>query len=75
MKEGLAEKALNSVKEKLDTKYGVMILQPAYTRYHVELGEVSSYPPGYKAVSYTHLTTLSDQTHEPVGTCVSVTKC
>ena len=48
VKEGLAEKALNSVKEKLDTKYGVMILQPAYTRYHVELGEVSSYPPGYK---------------------------
>ena len=35
VKEGLAEKALNSVKEKLDTKYGVMILQPAYTRYHV----------------------------------------
>ena len=48
VKEGLAEKALNSVKEKLDTKYGVRILQPAYTRYHVELGEVSSYPPGYK---------------------------
>jgi len=48
VKEGLAEKALNSVKEKLDTKYGVMILQPAYTEYHLELGEVSSYPPGYK---------------------------
>ncbi len=48
VKEGLAEKALDSVKEKLDTKYGVMILQPAYTRYHLELGEVSSYPPGYK---------------------------
>ncbi|MDE7203637.1 MAG: glycosyl transferase [Lachnospiraceae bacterium] len=48
VKEGLAEKALNSVKEKLDTKYGVMILQPAYTKYHVELGEISSYPPGYK---------------------------
>ena len=48
VKEGLAKKALDSVKEKLDTKYGVMILQPAYTRYHVELGEVSSYPPGYK---------------------------
>lgn len=48
IKEGLAEKALDSVKEKLDTKYGVMILQPAYTRYHLELGEVSSYPPGYK---------------------------
>ena len=48
VKEGLAEKALNSVKERLDTKYGVMILQPAYTKYHLELGEVSSYPPGYK---------------------------
>ena len=48
VKEGLAEKAMDSVKEKLDTKYGVMILQPAYTKYHLELGEISSYPPGYK---------------------------
>ncbi len=48
VKEGLAKKALDSVQEKLDTEYGVMILQPAYTRYHLELGEVSSYPPGYK---------------------------
>ncbi len=48
VEEGLAVKALDSVKEKLDTKYGVMILQPAYTKYHLELGEVSSYPPGYK---------------------------
>ena len=48
VKEGLAEKALNSVKERLDTEYGIMILQPAYTEYHLELGEVSSYPPGYK---------------------------
>ena len=48
VREGLAEKALDSVKERLDTKYGVMILQPAYTKYHVELGEISSYPPGYK---------------------------
>ena len=48
IKEGLAQKALDSVKEKLDTKYGVMILQPAYTKYHLELGEISSYPPGYK---------------------------
>ncbi len=48
VKEGLAEKALDSVKEKLDTPYGIMILQPAYTRYHLELGEVTSYPPGYK---------------------------
>lgn len=45
---GEAKKAMDSVKEMLDTKYGVMILQPAYTHYHVELGEISSYPPGYK---------------------------
>ncbi len=48
VKEGLAKKALDSVKEHLDCKYGVMILQPAYTVYHLELGEISSYPPGYK---------------------------
>ncbi|MCQ2536976.1 MAG: glycosyl transferase [Lachnospiraceae bacterium] len=48
VEDGKAIKALDSVKEKLDTDYGIMILQPAYTRYHVELGEISSYPPGYK---------------------------
>ncbi len=48
VEEGHAIKALDSVKKHLDTKYGIMILQPAYTKYHLELGEVSSYPPGYK---------------------------
>ena len=48
VKEGLAEKALDSVKKYLDTKYGIMILQPAYTQYYLNLGEISSYPPGYK---------------------------
>lgn len=42
------EKALNSVKKYLDTKYGIVILDPPYRDYHIELGEVSSYPPGYK---------------------------
>ena len=45
---GEALQALDSVKEILDSKYGIALLKPAYTRYHVELGEVSSYPPGYK---------------------------
>jgi len=45
---GQAQKALDSVKERLDTKYGIMLLQPAYTKYYLNLGEVSSYPPGYK---------------------------
>lgn len=48
VKEGLAQKALDSVKERLDTKYGIMLLQPAYTEYYLNLGEISSYPPGYK---------------------------
>ena len=43
-----AEKALDSVQKHLETKYGIMLLQPAYTRYHLELGEITSYPPGYK---------------------------
>lgn len=48
VKEGLAKEALDSVRERLDTKYGIVLLQPAYTRYHLELGEITSYPPGYK---------------------------
>ena len=46
--DGKAEQALESVKERLDSKFGIMLHQPAYTKYHVELGEISSYPPGYK---------------------------
>jgi cellobiose phosphorylase len=45
---GMAEIALDSVKEHLDTKYGIVLLQPPYTKYYVNLGEISSYPPGYK---------------------------
>ncbi|MDP9149751.1 MAG: glycosyl transferase [Myxococcota bacterium] len=45
---GQAKKALDATKEFLDTKYGIVLNHPAFTRYHVELGEISSYPPGYK---------------------------
>lgn len=45
---GHAVKALDAVKERLDTPYGIVLVNPAYSRYHVELGEISSYPPGYK---------------------------
>ena len=48
LKTGEAKKALDSVKERLDTRYGIVLQQPAYQTYHVELGEISSYPPGYK---------------------------
>ncbi len=48
VKDGKAEKALESVHKYLETKHGIVLLQPAYKEYHLELGEVSSYPPGYK---------------------------
>jgi cellobiose phosphorylase len=47
-KTGQAIRALDSTKELLDTKYGIVLNNPPFTRYHVELGEISSYPPGYK---------------------------
>ena len=46
--DGKAAQALQSVADRLATEHGVVLNQPAYTRYHVELGEISSYPPGYK---------------------------
>ena len=45
---GRARRALESVHERLYTPKGVVLQQPAYSTYHVELGEVSSYPPGVK---------------------------
>jgi cellobiose phosphorylase len=46
--DGKALRALDSVKRHLDTRHGIVLNQPAYSTYHVELGEISSYPPGYK---------------------------
>ena len=43
---GEAKKALDAVKERLDTPYGIVLNNPPYRDYHVELGEISSYPPG-----------------------------
>ena len=45
---GRARRALESVQELLAKEDGVVLVQPAYTRYHPELGEITSYPPGYK---------------------------
>ncbi len=46
--DGRAKKALEAVRKHLATPHGLMLHQPAYTRYYVNLGEISSYPPGYK---------------------------
>jgi len=48
VKEGLAEKALVSVEKYLDTPYGIVLLQPTYSKYYLNLGEISTYPEGYK---------------------------
>jgi cellobiose phosphorylase len=45
---GQAEQALISVETHLSTPHGIMLHQPAYSRYYLRLGEISSYPPGYK---------------------------
>jgi cellobiose phosphorylase len=46
--EGQAELALESVYDRLATEHGILLLQPAYSQYYLHLGEISSYPPGYK---------------------------
>jgi len=46
--EGLCTKALNAVKDRLDSKYGIVLNNPAFTKYYIEYGEISSYPAGYK---------------------------
>jgi len=48
VEDGTAAKALESVRERLATPHGIVLQQPAYSKYYVELGEISSYPPGYK---------------------------
>ncbi len=48
LEDGRAVKALDSVRKHLATPHGIVLHQPAYTRYYVNLGEISSYPPGYK---------------------------
>ncbi|NMB34135.1 MAG: glycosyl transferase [Clostridium sp.] len=46
--DGSAQKAMDAVKKYLDTPYGLVLQNPAYTKYYVEYGEISTYPPGYK---------------------------
>ena len=48
LENGMASQALNSVNTQLATQHGILILQPAYSKYYLHLGEISSYPPGYK---------------------------
>ena len=46
--DGKAAKALAATRKYLATEHGIVVQQPAYSRYYLNLGEISSYPPGYK---------------------------
>jgi cellobiose phosphorylase len=48
IEDGSAIKALNSVNDYLASAHGIALLAPPFSRYDLSLGEISSYPPGYK---------------------------
>ncbi|MFD1314021.1 GH36-type glycosyl hydrolase domain-containing protein [Namhaeicola litoreus] len=48
MEEGMVKKSLDAVKKHLDTPYGIVLNNPAFTKYVIEYGEISTYPKGYK---------------------------
>lgn len=48
LEEGMVDKALDACKHYLDSEHGMVLNHPAFTRYYVEMGEISSYPAGYK---------------------------
>ncbi|MCD4826628.1 MAG: glycosyl transferase [Acholeplasmataceae bacterium] len=46
--DAIKNSALKSTSKYLRNEYGLELLYPPYASYHIELGEISSYPPGYK---------------------------
>lgn len=48
LEDGMVEKSLDSVKKHLDCEYGIVLNYPAFTKYYLEYGEISTYPAGYK---------------------------
>ena len=46
--DGRAQKAMDKVNERLASPYGIVLLNPPFTKYQINLGEITSYPPGYK---------------------------
>jgi cellobiose phosphorylase len=48
MDDGRARSALDAVGTHLASAHGIALVKPAFTTYDVKLGEITSYPPGYK---------------------------
>ena len=46
--EGWDKKVIDAVEERLGCKYGLVLNNPAFTKYYIEYGEISTYPAGYK---------------------------
>ena len=42
------EKTLKAIDENLNCEFGLVLNYPAFTKYHVQYGEISTYPQGYK---------------------------
>ena len=54
--EDVTKKTLKAIDERLNTQHGLVLNNPAFTKYYVEYGEISTYPGGYKenAGIFTH---------------------
>ncbi|SFS52726.1 GH36-type glycosyl hydrolase domain-containing protein [Lutibacter maritimus] len=48
IEEGFVEKSLNAVDKHLNCDYGIVLNSPAFSKYYIEYGEISTYPAGYK---------------------------
>jgi cellobiose phosphorylase len=48
LEDGSAQKAVESARKYLDTQHGIASVNPPYTKYNINLDEISSYPLGYK---------------------------
>lgn len=46
--QGADIKALDSVDKYLNSEHGLVLNNPAFTKYYIEYGEISTYPAGYK---------------------------
>ena len=50
------KKTLKAIDERLNTQHGLVLNNPAFTKYYIQYGEISTYPGGYKenAGIFTH---------------------
>ncbi|MBR3814833.1 MAG: glycosyl transferase [Spirochaetaceae bacterium] len=54
--QGADKKTLAAIDERLNTQHGLVLNNPAFSKYYIQYGEISTYPGGYKenAGIFTH---------------------